>query len=38
LLATIGIYQDGIMKRDIDGKETEAHIVRTHLLYVHSRY
>ena len=26
LLATIGIYQDGIMKRDIDGKETEAHV------------
>lgn len=27
LLATIGIYQDGVMKRDIDGKETVAHIV-----------
>lgn len=27
LLATIGIYQDGIMKKDIDGKETVAHIV-----------
>ncbi|RMY93612.1 hypothetical protein D0862_09158 [Hortaea werneckii] len=26
VLATIGIYQDGIMKRDIDGKETTAHI------------
>ncbi|TKA62283.1 Chitin synthase G [Cryomyces minteri] len=26
VLATIGIYQDGIMKKDIDGKETEAHI------------
>ncbi|KAK3686956.1 Chitin synthase, class 3 [Vermiconidia calcicola] len=26
ILATIGIYQDGIMKRDIDGKETVAHI------------
>lgn len=26
LLATIGIYQDGIMKKDIDGKETVAHI------------
>ncbi|KAH7384537.1 chitin synthase-domain-containing protein [Pyrenochaeta sp. MPI-SDFR-AT-0127] len=26
LLATIGIYQDGVMKRDIDGKETVAHI------------
>ncbi|KAL4809090.1 chitin synthase-domain-containing protein [Aspergillus unguis] len=26
LLATVGIYQDGIMKHDIDGKETTAHI------------
>ncbi|KAL4874998.1 chitin synthase-domain-containing protein [Aspergillus karnatakaensis] len=26
LLATIGIFQDGIMKHDIDGKETVAHI------------
>ncbi|KAF2145216.1 glycosyltransferase family 2 protein [Aplosporella prunicola CBS 121167] len=26
LLATVGIYQDGVMKKDIDGKETEAHI------------
>jgi chitin synthase len=26
LLATIGIYQDGVMKRDIDDKETVAHI------------
>ncbi|GAB7349932.1 hypothetical protein MBLNU459_g0630t1 [Dothideomycetes sp. NU459] len=26
LLATIGVYQDGIMKKDIDGKETVAHI------------
>src|SRR4051812_21964838 len=27
VLATVGVYQDGIMKRDIDGKETQAHIV-----------
>ena len=27
VLATVGIYQDGIMKRDVDGKETTAHIV-----------
>lgn len=27
VLATIGIYQDGVMKKDIDGKETTAHIV-----------
>ncbi|PSN73412.1 chitin synthase B [Corynespora cassiicola Philippines] len=26
LLATVGVYQDGVMKRDIDGKETVAHI------------
>ncbi|KAI9369119.1 chitin synthase-domain-containing protein [Aspergillus egyptiacus] len=26
VLATIGVYQDGIMKHDIDGKETVAHI------------
>ncbi|KAK9476592.1 chitin synthase-domain-containing protein [Lipomyces japonicus] len=26
MLATIGIYQDGIMKKDIDGKPTVAHI------------
>ncbi|RAH66316.1 chitin synthase [Aspergillus aculeatinus CBS 121060] len=26
VLATIGIYQDGIMKRDVDGRETVAHI------------
>ncbi|KAL9005476.1 MAG: hypothetical protein Q9188_001754 [Gyalolechia gomerana] len=26
ILATIGIYQDGVMKKDIDGKETTAHI------------
>ncbi|KAF2468369.1 chitin synthase G [Lindgomyces ingoldianus] len=25
-LATLGVYQDGIMKRDIDGRETVAHI------------
>jgi chitin synthase len=26
-LATIGVFQDGVMKRDIDGKDTVAHIV-----------
>jgi len=26
ILATIGVYQDGVMKKDIDGKETVAHI------------
>ena len=27
LLATVGVYQDGVMKKDIDGNETVAHIV-----------
>lgn len=26
LLATVGVYQDGVMKKDVDGKETTAHI------------
>ncbi|KAK2731434.1 Chitin synthase, class 2 [Onygenales sp. PD_40] len=26
VLATVGVYQDGVMKRDVDGKETVAHI------------
>ncbi|EOR03651.1 hypothetical protein E3P92_02229 [Wallemia ichthyophaga] len=26
LLATIGVYQDGVMKKEIDDKQTEAHI------------
>lgn len=26
LLATVGVYQDGIMKRNVDGKDTVAHI------------
>ena len=26
VLATIGIYQDGVMKKDVDGKDTVAHI------------
>ena len=31
ILSTIGVYQDGLMKRDIDGKETNAHIVSIEL-------
>lgn len=27
LLATVGVYQNGVMKKDIDGKEVQAHIV-----------
>lgn len=26
LLATVGVYQDGIMKKQVDGKDTVAHI------------
>ncbi|KAK5075059.1 Chitin synthase, class 3 [Lithohypha guttulata] len=26
LLATVGIYQDGVMKKDVDGKDTVVHI------------
>ncbi|TFK32302.1 chitin synthase [Crucibulum laeve] len=26
VLATVGVYQDGVMKRRVDGKDTEAHI------------
>lgn len=26
LLSTIGVYQDGVMKKEVDGKETVAHI------------
>ncbi|KAJ4408032.1 Chitin synthase, class 3 [Neurospora sp. IMI 360204] len=26
VLATIGVYQDGVIKKDVDGKETVAHI------------
>ncbi|KAJ5925310.1 Chitin synthase C, partial [Penicillium verhagenii] len=26
VLATIGVYQEGIMKKSVDGRETEAHI------------
>lgn len=28
VLATIGLYQDGLMKRSVDGRDTVAHIVR----------
>ena len=26
VLATVGVYQDGVMKKDVDGRETIAHI------------
>lgn len=28
VLATIGVYQDDVMKEDVDGHKTQAHIVR----------
>lgn len=37
VLATIGIYQDGIMKRDVDGKETVAHIVSISVAFLQRR-
>jgi hypothetical protein len=27
VLATIGVYQEGVMKKDVDGRETVAHVV-----------
>jgi chitin synthase len=32
VLATIGVYQDGIMKRSVDARETTAHIVSLTIL------
>lgn len=34
VLATLGIYQDGVMKRDVDGRETVAHIVSVFLIVI----
>lgn len=28
VLATVGVYQAGIMKKDVDGKDVQAHVVR----------
>jgi chitin synthase len=33
ILATIGVYQDGIMKKQVDGKDTVAHIFEVSLLF-----
>ena len=27
-LATVGVYQDGVLKKDVNGRETTAHLVR----------
>jgi chitin synthase len=31
-LATVGVYQDGVMKKDVDGKVTVAHIFEVGLI------
>ena len=36
LLATVGVYQDGIMKREVDGRETVAHIFEVSGKQLHS--
>lgn len=36
VMATLGVYQDGVMKRDVDGKETVAHIVSPARSYARS--
>jgi hypothetical protein len=33
VLATIGVYQDGVMKSSVDGKETVAHIFEVSALF-----
>lgn len=35
LLATVGIFQDGVMKKDVDGRDTVAHIVISHSILLH---
>lgn len=32
LLATMGVYQDGVMKKEVDGKATVAHLFEVILL------
>ena len=32
ILATVGVYQDGVMKKQIDGKDTVAHIFEVCLI------
>ena len=33
LLATVGVYQDGVMKKQVDGKDTVAHIFEVCLIF-----
>lgn len=32
ILATVGVYQDGVMKKQIDGKDTVAHIFEVRII------
>ena len=32
ILATVGVYQDGVMKKQVDGKDTVAHIFEVYIL------
>lgn len=32
VLQTIGVFQDGILKKEVDGKKTEAHIFEVSLI------
>ena len=38
ILATVGVYQDGVMKKQIDGKDTVAHIFEVGALTSFSRW
>lgn len=31
ILATVGVYQDGVMKKQVDGKDTVAHIFEVYI-------
>ena len=33
ILATVGVYQDGVMKKQVDGKDTVAHIFEVDIFY-----
>ena len=34
ILATVGVYQDGVMKKQVDGKDTVAHIFEVDKFYL----
>ena len=38
ILATVGVYQDGVMKHKVDGKETVAHIFEVYTNYSESEF